>query len=213
MPAGTESVEQARETPLRGTLLYTDTFRRIHTWRLVFAGITLTGLAAVAVITVAGQPSHRLVVDVSSLPRKQASAGVRCFVDGLGGKLMEYPLSSDACTRYTVEGMTYHGMALRAECSKMKEASDTYQDASCCTTDLCNGDQDKNDITCYADGPTGTLVTVKYQRSSDMVCAKYTFGGKVVHSPVAPGTCETMKRASAIYRDVLCCTTDLCNAE
>ncbi len=110
----------------------------------------------------------------------------------------------------------------------MTAAPETYFDALCCDTDLCNTLVPRNTpLTCYI-GSESELMT--YNVTDPLyVCARYGFAcvegeksctaaeisakaNKTAFIPTTSENCNLISAAPETYFDVLCCNANLCNA-
>jgi len=194
---------------------------QVRTWlrKTTFAGLVLS-IGIVAVIACRGRTARLGGTDMDGLQSKAEVPEIVCYVDGVGGALnkQKFTGSGIMCLQMKTSSATQHGAATADTCSTFKTQMKTnpavVKEVSCCTADLCNG-EDKEEITCYVDGLAGTLQTITYPKNSgsasEMVCAKYTYSGTDAHVPVSKSTCDQMKLASGSYKDLTCCSTDKCN--
>jgi len=215
-----EVADPAELDPEAGTI-WQASGPHVHTClrKTTLAGLVLS-IGIVAVVAWRGRTPRLGGTDVDWLQSKAEVPEIVCYVDGAGGALNKQKFfgSGIMCLKLKTSSATQHAAATADTCSTFKTQMKTnpavVKEVSCCTADLCNG-EDKEDITCYVDGPAGTLQTITFPKNSgsasEMVCAKYTYLGTDSHVPVSKSTCDQMKVASGTYKDLTCCSTDKCN--
>mmetsp|Transcript_81858 Transcript_81858/g.240289 ORF Transcript_81858/g.240289 Transcript_81858/m.240289 type:complete len:147 (-) Transcript_81858:79-519(-) len=112
--------------------------------RVACLGSALVGLLVVALVMGSSGKHLHSFVSLSSFEQKsEAEVPTICYADGPGGALIKYSMTAvpdGACASYTYMGKVAHVPVSKSTCDTMKTMPATYEDLTCCTKDLCNGD-------------------------------------------------------------------------
>jgi len=192
--------------------------------RISLLGVALLVLLGAVLALWSGSAHLRTIASPPVLEQKAEAAGLKlCYAKMGTGEATVYhvqPSPTTRCATYWYWNMTNQIVTDAFTCEFMKTRPFTYRDLKCCDTDLCNKVGDESlyshsaPSVCYdSEKEPGQLVKSSTSGLPDAMCIKFDLDGKRFQQPAFLGFCDIYATNPNLYKNALCCDTDLCNAD